>query len=52
MSKLWPPTSATLKELKHVLRNGLPMPKGWRTKTFHRTGGDLTIYINPTLNLS
>ena len=51
MPKLWPPTPATIKELKHVLRNDLQLPKGWRTKTFHRIGGDLSIYINPKLKL-
>ena len=51
MPKLWPPTPATIKELKHVLRNDLPMPKGWRTKTFHRVHGDLVIYVNPKLKL-
>ena len=51
MTKLWPPTPEVIKELKHVLRNGLPMPKGWRAKTFHRKGGDLVIYRNEKLRL-
>ena len=51
MPKLWPPAPEVIKELKKVLRNDLDLPKGWRTKTFHRVGGDLVVYRNPKLKL-
>ena len=51
MPKLWPPAPEVIKELKKVLRDDLDLPKGWRTKTFHRVGGDLVVYRNPKLRL-
>lgn len=51
MTKLWPPTPEVVKALKKALRDDVDFPKGWRSKTFHRIGGDLTIYINLKLKL-
>jgi hypothetical protein len=51
MTKRWPPTPAVVKELKKVLQDDTTLPKGWRTKTLHRIGGDLVFYIHRPLEL-
>lgn len=37
--------------LKKALLNGAEFGPGWHTKTFHRVGGDISIYVNKKLRL-